>query len=223
MRSGPNSFRTLKALAPLFALTLISCQPRSESPKDVFRAFEQAWKAGNTDTLNSLVDSDTREYFRALQPWIIVGNEESLASLNPFDQYLVYLIRMRLDSLSDSDWKTWLERLQSEKPVAALDSHVLDLIEEAFYRTSLGEVDSYAGVTAGPLYRLRTDTGLRVRFKKEDGWKVDLKSFLQEMFQQEMKPYLSERYKNRNRVWEMLREKYGERMNAEIRRSRVAR
>ena len=174
-------------------------------------------------SLDSLVDADTREYFNALQPWIIVGNEESLTSLNPFDRYLVLLIRMHLDSLSNSDWESRLERLQSGDSVNALDDYLVELLEESFFRTSLGEIDSYAGITAGPLYRIGVETGLRVRFKKEKTWKVDLKNFFQNQFQQELKPYLSDRYKNRDRVWEMLRDKYGERMSFELRRSRVAR
>ena len=84
-------------------------------------------------------------------------------------------------------------------------------------------MDSYAGVTAGLLYRMGTDTGLRIRFKKEGTWKVDLKNFFQNQFQQELKPFLSDRYKNRDRVWEMLKEKYGDRMSLELKRSRVAR
>jgi len=222
MISGLCNFRARPLLAHLILIALVSCQPSSESPRDTFKAFALALKTGDKEALNFLVDSGTRDYFRALQPWIIVGNEESLASLNPFDQYLVYLIRMHLDSLRDSDWEDWLERLQSADS-DPLGDYLLELLEESFFRSSLGKVDSYAGVTAGPLYRLRTDTGLRLRFKRENGWKVDLKSFLQDQFEQEMKPYLSDRYKNRDRVWDMLKEKYGDRMNPDIRRSRVAR
>ena len=217
------SFRLNRLLAISLLLVSVSCRPKSQPPVDAFRSFERAWKSGDTASLDSLVDADTHEYFKALQPWIIVGNEESLASLNPFDRYLVFLIRMHLDSLGDSDWESWLDRLQSWDSVNALGDYLLGLLEESFFRTSLGVVDSYAGVTAGPLYRIGTDTGLRVRFKKEETWRVDLKSFLQDQFQQELKPYLSDRYKNRDRVWEMLKEKYGERMSFELRRSRVAR
>ncbi len=210
-------------MALLILTALVSCQPNSGSPRDAFKAFELALKAGDTKALDSIVDSGSKDYFRALQPWIIVGNEESLASLNPFDQYLVYLIRMHSDSLSESDWKDWLEQLQPDYSIDPLGDYLLGILEESFFRSSLGKVDSFAGVTAGPLYRHRVDTGIRLRFKREDSWKVDLKSFLQEQFEQEIKPYLSDRYKNRDRVWEMLQVEYGDRMNPEIRTSRVAR
>ncbi|MCH2387671.1 MAG: hypothetical protein MK240_05645 [Opitutales bacterium] len=212
-----------RLLALLLLIISVSCQPGSQSPTDAFRSFEQAWKSGDTASLDSMVDADTRKYFKSLQPWIIVGNEESLVSLNSFDRYLLFLIRIHLDYLDDSDWERWLYRLQSGDSFNALDDYLLGLLEESFFRTSLGEVDSYAGVTAGVLYRMGTDTGLRIRFKKEGTWKVDLKNFFQNQFQGELKPFLSDRYKNRDRVWEMLKEKYGDRMSFELRRSRVAR
>ena len=223
LRSRLASFRLKQLLALLLLIIPVSCQPGSQSPTDAFRSFEQAWKSGDTASLDSMVDADTRKYFKSLQPWIIVGNEESLVSLNSFDRYLLFLIRIHLDYLDDSEWERWLYRLQSGDSFNALDDYLLGLLEESFFRTSLGEVDSYAGVTAGVLYRMGTDTGLRIRFKKEGTWKVDLKNFFQNQFQQELKPFLSDRYKNRDRVWEMLKEKYGDRMSFELRRSRVAR
>ena len=223
LRSRPFSFRLNQLLALLLLLTLASCQQNTHSPAEVFKFFEQAWKSDEHSSLDSLVDSGTREYFKALQPWIIVGNDETLASLSPFDQYLVLLIRMHLDSMSKSEWENWLVRLRSSDSFPALDKYLSSLLEESFFRSSIGKVDSFAGVTAGPLYRVGSDTGLRVRFKREETWRVDLKSFLQDQFQQELKPYLSDRYKNRDRVWEMLKEKYGDRVNYELRRSRVAR
>ncbi len=223
LRSRLASFRLKRLLALLLLIISVSCQPGSQSPTDAFRSFEQAWKSGDTASLDSMVDADTRKYFKSLQPWIIVGNEESLVSLNSFDRYLLFLIRIHLDYLDDSEWERWLYRLQSGDSFNALDDYLLGLLEESFFRTSLGEVDSYAGVTAGVLYRMGTDTGLRIRFKKEGTWKVDLKNFFQNQFQGELKPFLSDRYKNRDRVWEMLKEKYGDRMSFELRRSRVAR
>ncbi len=223
MNLGPNSMQALRVLIHLFLLTLFACRPQSDPPAEVFRSFEQALKTSDMQSLDSLVDSGTREYFRALQPWIIVGDEDSLPSLNPFDQYLIYLIRMHLDALEKLEWKAWLDGLQTQPSPNALSGYLLEILEESFFRASLGEVDTYAGVTAGPLYRLRSDTGLRVRFKNEDGWKIDLRNFLQEHFKQEIKPYLTDRYKNRDRVWEMLREKYGDRVNSNLKTSRVAR
>ena len=202
-------------------LLLASCTSERGIPGEVFDTFQSAWKNGETHRLDGLVNEGSRAYFKGLQPWIIRGDEKSMKALEPFDRYMILKLRMYLDFLEIDDWKEWNASLRSDVEGQAISGFLMDMLEEEFFKTSLGEIDSIGGVTAGRLLRSGFPTGSSVRFTKEESWKIDLARFLRDSFDYRMKPYLSDRYKNRDRVWEMLSEQYGDRANRSLFASRI--
>ena len=168
-----------------------------------------------------MVNEGSRAYFKGIQPWIIRGDQASIKGLEPFDRYMILKLRMHLDFLKIEDWKEWNASLRSDVEGQAISGFLVDMLEEEFFKTSLGEIDSIGGVTAGRLLRSGFPTGSSVRFSKEESWKIDLARFLRDSFDYRMKPYLSDRYKNRDRVWEMLSEQYGDRANWSLFASRI--
>jgi hypothetical protein len=202
-------------------LLLASCTSERGIPGEVFDTFQSAWKNGETHRLDGLVNEGSRAYFKGLQPWIIRGDEKSMKALEPFDRYMILKLRMHLDFLEIDDWKEWNASLRSDVEGQAISGFLMDMLEEEFFKTSLGEIDSIGGVTAGRLLRSGFPTGSSVRFTKEESWKIDLARFLRDSFDYRMKPYLSDRYKNRDRVWEMLSEQYGDRANRSLFASRI--
>jgi len=200
---------------------LVGCSGERISPQDAFDVFQSAWKSGETHRIDDLVSESSRTYFKGLQPWIIRGEEASMKGLQPFDRYMILKLRMYLDFLTVDDWKEWNASLRSDTENHAISGYLTDMLEEEFFETSIGKVDSISGVTAGRLLRSGHPTGSSVRFSNEGGWKIDLSRFFKDSFEHRMKPYLSERFKNRDRVWEMLSEQYGERAKRSLFASRV--
>lgn len=211
-----------RAIGLSAVLILGACSDRSEGPEDAFAAFKQSLKQSDMLALNGLVSESTHGYFSKLQPWIVRGDEQSLANLQPFDRYMVLIIRMHLDFLEKEDWKDWNRALASDTPPIAIGGYLGDLMDEAFGDASLGQVDSIGGVTAGALTRRGVSLGSNLGFAREgDAWKLNLARFFKDRFDGMMKPYLSDRYRNRDRVWEMLKENYGDRMNRNLLDSRI--
>jgi len=207
----------------IFSLALlVGCQSPTQSPHEVFEAFDSALQNSEMHKLDDLVSENSVRYFRGLQPWIVRGDEESLMKLPLFDRYLVLYLRMNLDSLTYDDWRDWNDILESDSKSHAVSGYLREALEEIFHKTSLGKVDSVNGITAGQLYRMGSPTGLSLRFTNEKGWKIELSRLFHDQFEQTMAPYLSDRYNNRDRVWEMLSERYGERANRSLFRSRIA-
>lgn len=172
--------------------------------------------------LDGLVSENSVRYFRGLQPWIVRGDQKSLESLPVFDRYMVLSIRMNLDSLSLQDWKDWNGILDSTTQTHALSGYLKEALEGVLFKTSLGKVDSVNGTTAGQLYRMGSPVGLSLRFTNENGWKIELARLFRDHFDRLMKPYLSDRYSNRDRLAEMLSEQFGDQMNRDLYRSRIA-
>ena len=211
-----------KAIA-LGALFLVcACADRSTGPEQAFAAFKQALNESDMLALNSLASESTQDYLSSLQPWIVRGDEDSLKSLQPFDRYMVLIIRMHLDELERADWQDWNRALMSDSPPVAVGGFLGELLDEAFSEASIGQVDSIRGVTAGRLMRRGISLGTNLGFSKEsDGWKINIARYFRDSFDAKMKPYLSDRYRNRDRVWEMLKENYGDRMKRELFASRL--
>jgi hypothetical protein len=204
-----------------FAFLLAGCSEERISPRTVFDSFQSAWRNGESHRIDDLVSESSRTYFKGIQPWIIRGDGDSMKTLQPFDRYMVLKLRMYLDFLTMDDWKDWNVSLRSDAELQAISGYLMDMLEEEFFETSLGEIDSIGGVTAGRLLRSGFPTGSSVRFSNEGGWKIDLARFFKDSFEYRMKPYLSDRFKNRDRVWEMLSEQYGERVNRSLLESRI--
>lgn len=183
--------------------------------------FQSAWKNGETHRIDDLVSESSRAYFKGIQPWIVRGDGESMKGLQPFDRYMILKLRMYLDFLTVDDWKEWNASLRSGAENQAISGYLIDMLEEEFFETSIGKIDSIGEVTAGRLLRSGFPTGSSVRFSNEGGWKIDLARFFKDSFEHRMKPYLSDRFKNRDRVWEMLSEQYGERAKRSLFASRV--
>lgn len=215
-----NGFASAFCLALLFLFA--GCASPSASPEEVFKEFEAAWKNSETHKLDALVSESTRQYFAGLQPWLIRGDEESIKNLPLFDQYMILKLRMDLDSFDREDWVNWYRVLESDSESHALSGYLLDMLEDVFHQTTLGTVDTIEGVTAGQLHRLGSTTGLSLRFVNENGWKIELARVFRDAFQQKLDPYLSDDYKNRDRVWEMLKAQYGDRAKRSLSRSRIA-
>lgn len=199
----------------------MACGGERTEPREVFDAFQSAWKSGETHRLDALVSEGSRAYFEGLQPWIVRGDEVSMKRLEPFDRYMILKIRMHLDFLTVADWNAWNASLRTESDGHAISGYLIDLLEEEFFKTSLGKVDSVGGVTAGRLMRMGNPTGTTLRFSYENGWKIELAHFFKDSFESRLKPYLSDRYKNRDRVWEMLTERFGDRVNRALLLSRI--
>ncbi len=204
------------------ALWVAGCGGPTQSPEAVFRQFESALKASEAHRFDGLVSRNTLDYFRGIQPWIVRGDAESMKALSAFDRYMVLSVRMNLTELELQDWLDWDALLRSEHAVDAVSGYALDLLEDAFFRVSLGEVDSVNGVTAGRLYRQGTPTGLSLRFARENGWKIELTQFFRDQFDQQLEPYLSDEYRNRDLVWELLTAQRGDRADRSLIRSRIA-
>lgn len=203
-------------------LLSFGCSRPEESPHDVFAAFESVLEKGELNQLDSLASRNSLQYFRSLQPWIVRGDEKSLQKLTPFDRYLILVLRMHLDSWSLTDWQDWNEALDSGKQNHAVSGYLREALDEVFFKTALGKVDFINGITAGQLLRLGSPTGLSLRFINEEGWKIELSRLFRDSFEQKLKPYLSDQYKNRDRVWEMLKTEYGDRIDRSLYHSRIA-
>lgn len=203
-------------------LLSFGCSRPEESPHDVFAAFESVLEKGELNQLDSLASRNSLQYFRSLQPWIVRGDEKSLQKLTPFDRYLILVLRMHLDSWSLTDWQDWNEALDSGKQNHAVSGYLREALDEVFFKTALGKVDFINGITAGQLLRLGSPTGLSLRFINEEGWKIELSRLFRDSFEQKLKPYLSEQYRNRDRVWEMLKTEYGDRIDRSLYHSRIA-
>ena len=200
---------------------IVGCSGERISTQDAFDSFQSAWRSGETHRIDDLVSESSRAYFKGLQPWIIRGEEASMMALQPFDRYMILKLRMYLDFLTVDDWKEWNASLRSDTENHAISGYLMDMLEEEFFETSIGKIDSIGGVTAGRLLRSGFPTGSSVRFSNEGGWKIDLSRFFKDSFEHRMKPYLSDRFKNRDRVWEMLSEQYGERAKSSLFASRI--
>jgi hypothetical protein len=200
---------------------LAGCSEEKVSQQEIFDSFQSAWRNGETHRIDDLVSESSRAYFKGIQPWIIRGDGETMKTLQPFDRYMVLKLRMYLDFLTVDDWKEWNASLRSDTKNQAISGYLMDMLEEEFFETSIGKIDSIGGLTAGLLLRSGHPTGSSVRFLNEAGWKIDLSRFFKDSFEHRMKPYLSDRFKNRDRVWEMLSEQYGERAKQSLFASRV--
>ena len=216
-------------LRPVYALIIaglmllsFGCSRPEESPHDVFAAFESVLEKGELNQLDSFASRNSVQYFQGLQPWIVRGDEKSLKKLTPFDRYLILVLRMHLDSWSLTDWQDWNEALDSGKQNHAVSGYLREALDELFFKTALGKVDFINGITAGQLLRLGSPTGLSLRFINEEGWKIELSRLFRDSFEQKLKPYLSDQYRNRDRVWEMLKKEYGDRIDRSLYHSRIA-
>ena len=198
------------------------CSRPEESPDDVFAAFKSVLEKGELNQLDSFASPNSVQYFQGLQPWIVRGDEKSLKKLTPFDRYLILVLRMHLDSWSLTDWQDWNEALESGNQNHAISGYLREALDELFFKTALGEVDFINGIMAGQLLRLGSPTGLSLRFINEEGWKIELSWLFRDFFEQKLKPYLSDQYRNRDRVWEMLKKEYGDRIDRSLYHSRIA-
>ncbi len=205
-----------------FMLLSFGCSRTEESPHDVFAAFESALEKGELNQLDSFASRNSVQYFQGLQPWIFSGDEKSLKKLTPFDRYLILVLRMHLDSWSLTDWQDWNEALDSGKQNHAVSGYLREALDVLFFKKALGKVDFINGITAGQLLRLGSPTGLSLRFINEEGWKIELSRLFRDSFEQKLKPYLSDHYRNRDRVWEMLKKEYGDRIDRSLYHSRIA-
>ena len=203
-------------------LLSFGCSRPEESPHDVFAVFKSALEKGELNQLDSFASGNSVQYFQGLQPWIVRGDEKSLKKLTPFDRYLILVLRMHLDSWSLTDWQDWNEALDSGKQNHAVSGYLREALDELFFKTALGKVDFINGITAGQLLRLGSPTGLSLRFINEEGWKIELSRLFRDSFEQKLKPYLSDQYRNRDRVWEMLKKEYGDRIDRSLYHSRIA-
>ena len=203
-------------------LLSFGCSRPEESPHDVFAVFESALEKGELNQLDSFASRNSVQYFHGLQPWIIRGDEKSLKKLTPFDRYLILVLRMHLDSWSLADWQDWNEALGSGKQNHAVSGYLKQALGELFFKTALGKVDFINGITAGQLLRLGSPTGLSLHFINEEGWKIELTRLFRDSFEQKIKPYLSDHYRNRDRVWEMLKKEYGDRIDRSLYHSMIA-
>ncbi|QXD30507.1 hypothetical protein [Candidatus Pelagisphaera phototrophica] len=203
-------------------LLSFGCSRIEESPQNVFAAFESVLEKGELNQLDSFASRNSVQYFQGLQPWIVRGDEKSLKKLTPFDRYLILVLRMHLDSWSLTDWQDWNEALDSGKQNHAVSGYLREALDELFFKTALGKVDFINGITAGQLLRLGSPTGLSLRFINEEGWKIELSRLFCDSFEQKLKPYLSDQYRNRDRVWEMLKKEYGDRIDRSLYHSRIA-
>lgn len=224
-----DSERICSVLRPVYALIIaglmllsFGCSRPEESPHDVFAAFESVLEKGELNQLDSFASRNSVQYFQGLQPWIVRGDEKSLKKLTPFDRYLILVLRMHLDSWSLTDWQDWNEALDSGKQNHAVSGYLREALDELFFKTALGKVDFINGITAGQLLRLGSPTGLSLRFINEEGWKIELSRLFRDSFEQKLKPYLSDQYRNRDRVWEMLKKEYGDRIDRSLYHSRIA-
>jgi hypothetical protein len=129
---------------------------------------------------------------------------------------------MYLDSWSFTDWQDWNKSLNSGNQNHAISGYLSEALEEVFFKTSLGQVDFINGITAGQLLRMGSPTGLSLRFNNEEGWKIELSRLFSDSFEQKLKPYLSDQYRNRDLVWEMLKAEYGDRIDRSLYHSRIA-
>lgn len=219
-------FSVSRPVSALFigALVLLTfgCSRPEESPHDVFAAFESALEKGELNQLDSFASRNSVQYFKGLQPWIVRGDEKSLKKLTPFDRYLILVLRMHLDSWSLTDWQDWNAARDSGKENHAVSGYLREALDVLFFETALGKVDFINGITAGQLLRLGSPTGLSLHFINEEGWKIELSRLFRDSFEQKLKPYLSDHYRNRDRVWEMLKNEYGDRIDRNLYHSRIA-
>jgi len=215
--------RPVSALcAGVIMLLAFGCSRPKESPHDVFAAFASALANEELHQLDNLVSRNSVQYFQGLQPWIARGDESSLKNLTPFDRYMILILRMYLDSWSFTDWQDWNSALNLGNQNHAISGYLSEALEEVFFKTSLGQVDFINGITAGQLLRMGSPTGLSLRFNNEEGWKIELSRLFSDSFEQKLKPYLSDQYRNRDLVWEVLKAEYGDRIDRRLYHSRIA-
>ncbi|MEM9160948.1 MAG: hypothetical protein AAGB46_18005, partial [Verrucomicrobiota bacterium] len=123
---------------------------------------------------------------------------------------MVLSIRMEFTDLSSDDWMAWAEAYgKGERGVV---DERLELLWRPFLADrKLGEVAFSLGVMGGRLKFKGHLMEHRVSFADEDGWKIDLVSLWRSDYDQLVKPYLSDNYRNLNPVASMLKGEFGSR------------
>ena len=204
-------FRNKSFASCVVALTLFSifgCARRGASPDEVFLQFREALLESDLPTLNELVSRNSIQYINRLQEWVILGDRDGIRDLEPFDRFLVLKMRAHLHFLEEGDWLAWLES-KGDSAVDELNVMSLNLFQNDFDDFVIIRVDTI-GRTAGAVLRYNRSTyPTRLRFRDENGWKIDLIDFLRDEFERSVARYRSDRYEGQDPIDAFLREELG--------------
>ncbi len=204
-------FRNKSFASCVVTLTLFSilgCARRGASPEEVFLQFHEALLESDLPQLNDLVSKNSIQYINRLQEWVILGDRDGIRDLEPFDRFLVLKMRAHLHFLEEGDWLAWLE---SKDDSAADELNVMsaNLFQNDFDDLVIIRVDTIGGTAGAILLYNQTTYPTRLRFRDQNGWKIDLIDFLRDEFERSVARYSSDRYASEDPIDAFLREELG--------------
>lgn len=209
--------------AAVALLAISACGPSGPPPAELYQSFsDQLYAEGpSAPNLDPYLSEKSLAYLDRIAEWAIHGSPEAINDLSLYDRFAILSLRIHFDDWSQERWIAWEEaRSQPGHPVfdAPLQRYFRSVISEA----ALGEVESYRGRVGAQLRRGGNPTGLRVEFQRENGWKIDLRTIWHSEYLRLIEPYLTDRYRNLNRVEAMLKDQFGSRFSPSLYEARIS-
>jgi len=182
-----------------------------------YARFADAMERGDYEEIEAFVSKASLVRFDVWNAWILVGKREDLLKLPVFDRYIVLLSRMLHDNLSPAHWEALDEERKNESRSYVVNTLIGEALAFLLGDFRVGEL-SYSGRAAGaPLYRGATRFPVQARLILEDGnWKVDAVAMLSDLFEEEFRRVAGDRYRNRDRIAELMTILYGGRFEASL-------
>ncbi len=215
-----REFRCIGIVLLLALVVCSGCNRFGEPPRYAFARFKKAVDGGDAAALSHEVSEESKKYLHSLETWVLRGKADQVERLPLFDRFLVLRVRMLHSEWNLEKWQAYGVEAESRKS-DEIGEAWMPLIQNHFLNYTLGKVKYYEGIAGGPLLLGSREVDTRMRFFKEDVWKVDLVGFLNDEFDAMIVEYLGEDYNNRNRVNELLMAEFGSSFNRDLYRSRV--
>jgi len=208
--------------AAVALLAIAACGPSGPPPAELYQSFHDKLYAEGTSApnLDPYLSQKSLAYLDRIAEWAIHGKPEAIKDLSLYDRFATLSLRIHFDDWSEDRWIAWEDsRSHPGHPVmdAPLQQYFRSIISEA----SLGEVESYRGRVGAQLARQGNPIGLRVEFPRENGWKIDLRAVWHSEYLRLMEPYLTDRYRNLDRVEAMLKDQFGSRFSPSLYEARI--
>ncbi|MCH6258026.1 hypothetical protein MLD52_15810 [Puniceicoccaceae bacterium K14] len=200
-----------------FCLIVFSmgCQRGQEKPSEVFERFRTALDNGGMEEIGAELSTSTKSHLKGLEAWVYYGKRKDLEKLKRFDLYLILRARMLRESWGEQAWAIAAEGSRS---LGSGDVHPLwqPLLIDDFVGDDIEQIDFFDGVAGGQLLVNGRKIRLRLRFRNEGSWKVDIISYFMDSFTREVEKLSGDEYRNLNLVNEVLGSKFGEAFSREL-------
>tara|TARA_B110000037_G_scaffold215055_1_gene271878 strand:- start:442 stop:1110 length:669 start_codon:yes stop_codon:yes gene_type:complete len=210
----------ISVLVALLFVLCGGCTRLGEQPRYAFARFKKAVDEADGVAVGQEVAKESVAYLKQLDSWVLRGKAEQVEGLPLFDRFLVLRVRMTQADWDEAEWMRYAESV-SQREERAIGEAWVPLIQNHFLNFQLGKIKFHEGIAGGPLLLGTKEVDTRIRFSKEDVWKIDLIGFLRDEFDALMVDYMGDDYQNRNRVDAYLKAEFGESFRKDLYRERV--